>query len=123
MKYKTVKKHVLHFNRSNKNSVYSFLYIKNGSKKVETRAGTEKFRKMKAGEMLVFVCGGKKVERKIYNVRMFKSVYGMLKVYKVKDILPNLSTKKELEAVYDSFTGYKDKIKKFGIIAFEIGKK
>ena len=44
----------------------------------------------------------------------------MLRVYKIKDIMPGLGTKKELEQAYYSYPGYKEKIEKFGLIAMQV---
>ena len=60
--------------------------------------------------------GTKKVEK----VKVFKSINDMLNIYNVKDIMPDRHSKNELLDAYYSFSGYKEKIKKFGIITLEI---
>jgi ASC-1-like (ASCH) protein len=42
---------------------YIFDAIKKGKKKVETRAGTEKYQKIVAGDILVFSCGKDSFEK------------------------------------------------------------
>lgn len=89
-------------------------------KKIETRAATIKYRDIKSGDILIFVCGRRKFKRKIRNVRLFKTINAMLRVHKVKNIMPNLDSKAGLERAYYGYSGYKEKIKKFGLIAFRI---
>lgn len=114
------KKYILRFNSRNSESVYSFKVLCDGSKKIETRAATKKYRKIAVGDILVFVCGKQKLEKKVKRIKVFKSIAALLKVYRVKDIMPDRSSRKELEKAYFSYTGYREKIKKFGLIAFNI---
>lgn len=97
-----------------------FEAIRNGRKKVETRAATERYRSIEAGDTIVFVCGRLKFERKVKSSKIFKSVEAILKKYKPVQINPNTKTEKEIRAMYDSFQGYREKIKKYGLIAFEL---
>lgn len=114
------KKYILRFAKGNKNSEFSFYAIKDGSKKVETRAATAKYQKIKKGDILVFVCGKERLEKQIKKVHCFKDISDMLKKFKVKDIMPDRNTRKELESAYFSYSGYEDKIKQFGLVAFEL---
>lgn len=75
---------------------------------------------MKKGDILVFVCGKNKFQRTIKKASHFKTISLMLKIYKVKDINPRYKDEKELRRMYDSFPGYKEKIKKSGLVALEI---
>lgn len=115
-----IKKYILRFNQSNPDSVFSFNVLRNGSKKIETRAASERYKKLRVGDELVFVCGKNKFQRKIKKITFFKSIAGMLKVYRVKDIMPDRNTKKDLEKAYHSYPSYKGKIKKHGLIALEL---
>lgn len=112
------KKYILRFNVRNADN---FVAIKEGTKWVETRAGTERYINIKAGDVLVFACGKERLEKKVEAVRHFKTIKAILKVYKVKDIMPDRVSPKELEEAYYGYPNYKEKIKKFGIIALEIG--
>jgi len=85
---------------------------------VETRAATKKYQKVEAGDVLVFVCGKERFEKRIKQMRHFRTITAMLRVHKVKDIAPDLTTAKELRATYDGYPGYREKIKKFGVVAF-----
>jgi len=97
-----------------------FEAIKSGDKKIETRAATVKYRDIKIDDTVVFVCGAKRFSRKIKQVKSFKGIDPMLRVFKIKDIMPGLKSKSELERAYYSYSGYKEKIKKFGLIAFKV---
>jgi len=96
--------------------------IKIGKKRVETRAATVRYRNMKAGDIVIFSCQQQKFERQVKKVKIFKSIIALLKNYKVKDINPNFSTTQELVKMYSSFSRYKEKINKYGIIAIEFEK-
>ncbi len=110
-------KRVLRIRATDKNI---FDAIKSGEKKVETRAGTVKYRKIKAGDIFVFVCGKKHFERKVKKVFHSKTVVGLLKKYKIRDIHPDLKTEREFIESYNTFPGYSQKIRRFGIMAFVV---
>jgi len=94
--------------------------LRRGAKRIETRAATEKYRRIRAGDTLVFVCGENKFERRVKKISLFRSINAMLRKYRVKDIMPDRFSQKELENAYNSYTGYKDKIQQLGLVAFEI---
>ncbi|MDO8492210.1 MAG: hypothetical protein Q7S34_01035 [bacterium] len=97
-----------------------FLDIKNRNKTVETRAGTVKYRNLDSGDTLVFVCGKERFEKKVKKARRARTPAALLRFYSFKKIRPDLKTKDEFIKSYDSFPGYKEKIKKFGLIAMEL---
>lgn len=99
---------------------YIFQAIKSRKKKIETRAGSPRYFNIKAGDRLVFVCGKDKFQKKIKKVRKFKSVEALHKIYKPQEINPKTKTVEESEKMYYSFPGYKEKIKKYGLIALEL---
>jgi ASC-1-like (ASCH) protein len=94
--------------------------IKSGAKTVETRAATVRNSLAQGGDTAVFICNKERVEKRIRAVRKCSSVAALLKVYPVSSINPSMKEKKELEEMYDSFPGYAEKIKEFGIIALEL---
>ncbi len=96
-----------------------FSCLKNGSKSIDTRAATAKYRNIKSGDTLVFVCGGKKLSKQVKEARRFKTIPGLKRALKYKKIMPWLKSSKDMEKEYYKFSGYKEKIKKFGLIAFE----
>ncbi|MEK7654269.1 MAG: hypothetical protein AAB345_03220 [Patescibacteria group bacterium] len=111
------KSHILKFRAVNQDT---FEAIRDGKKKVETRAFTVKYRNIKAGDELTFSCGKDKFSRKIRTVKVFKSITALLKKYKPRQIHPKMKTAEELTALYHSFPGYEQKIKKFGLLAMEL---
>ena len=113
------KKLTLRFRAVNKDF---FRTIKNGKKKVETRAATVKYQNIKPGDLVVFVCGKEHFSRTARSARIFKSVNAMLKIHKLTDIMPRAKSVKDLEKSYNSFPSYRKKLKKFGIIALEFKK-
>lgn len=96
-----------------------FEAILNGTKKIETRAATTKFKNLKAGEIVLLVCGKDQAEKKIKKTQTFKSIGDLVSVYKVSDINPDLKTHEQLTKMYYSFPNYKEKIDKNGLIAIE----
>jgi ASC-1-like (ASCH) protein len=97
-----------------------FEAVLNGKKKVETRAATSKFAKIKAGDSIILICGKDRLEKQVKKAKIFKTIPAMLKEYYFKDINPLIGSVKELEKMYSSFPGYEEKIKKCGLIALEI---
>ncbi len=108
---------VLKFRKENKDI---FDAILNGVKKIETRAGTAKYEKVKVRESIVFSCGKERFKKKVLSVEKFKTIEALVKKYKPLTINPNCKTLKELTAMYMSFPNYKEKIKKYGLLAFEL---
>ncbi|OGF87223.1 hypothetical protein A3B19_03230 [Candidatus Giovannonibacteria bacterium RIFCSPLOWO2_01_FULL_46_32] len=53
------KKIILRFRAINQDI---FLAIKNGRKKIETRAASKRFRSIKSGDKLILICGKEKIE-------------------------------------------------------------
>ena len=96
-----------------------FEAIKDGSKTVETRAATEKYRQIEIGDVLDFVCREEHLQKKVAGVKLFKTVEEMVKELGIKSIMPFVDSLEEMKEVYYSFPGYEGKIKKFGLIAFE----
>jgi ASC-1-like (ASCH) protein len=112
-----MKTHTLRFRSTDKDI---FDAILSGKKKVETRAATARYKGMNKGDKIVFVCGKNKFVKEIKKAQVFKSISSLLKKYKFKQINPSVKSEKELEAMYFSFPGYKEKIKKSGLVALEL---
>lgn len=96
-----------------------FEAIRDGKKKVETRAATARYKNIKVGDILRFVCGKDSFEKKVKRTHVFKSIAALVKKYQVHDINPFVNSKAELQKMYYSYPNYREKIKKFGIIAIE----
>lgn len=112
-----MKKYVLRIRKVDK---VVFDSIKNKKKIIETRAGTDKFRKIKKSDILVFVCENKRLEKQIKRVELFKNIDKMLEKINFKKVMPFVDSVDEMKKVCCGFSGYKEKIKKFGLIAFWI---
>ncbi|HVY36228.1 MAG TPA: hypothetical protein VG982_03075 [Candidatus Paceibacterota bacterium] len=95
-------------------------YIKTGKKTVETRAATTKYLPIQTGDTLIFSCAGKKFEKKIKKVTHVKTIAALIKKYPPGVINPGTTTLKEMETMYYSYPGYKEKIATCGILAFEL---
>lgn len=91
-----------------------------GRKRVETRAATARYRKIKAGDKIYLACGRDKIVRQVVAARVFPSVAGLLKKYRPGQINPTVKTAAELREMYNSFPGYREKLKKLGLIAWEL---
>jgi len=98
----------------------TFLAIKLGIKSVETRAASKRYKDIEVGDMLVLVCGKDKIEKVVKKTKIFKTIKSLVAVYPVKKIMPELSSEKDLEKMYYSYPSYKEKIKKYGLIALEL---
>ena len=108
---------ILRFRAVNRNI---FEAIKSGKKKIETRAATPKYSQIKTSNNLIFVCGKERFSKNVKKVKKFKSIMALCKTYKPQDINPKTKTIEELEKMYHSFPGYKEKIKKYGLMALEL---
>ena len=109
------KKYILRFRSVDKEN---FDEIKKRLKTIETRAATERYRKIKKGDTLVIVCGKNHLSKKVKQVKIFKSINAMVKEVPIHKIMPSLNTISEIRKVYYSYPAYKTKIRKHGIIAF-----
>lgn len=94
--------------------------IVSGTKSVETRAATPKYRALKPGDNITAVCGADSTDMTIKSVSHFPDVASLLKQISQATILPGTSTVDEAEAIYYSFPGYKEKVAQFGLLAFEL---
>jgi ASC-1-like (ASCH) protein len=112
-----MKKHILKIAKDGK---YIFDAIFSGEKKVETRAFSVKYNKIKVGDVLVFSCGKERFDKVVKKVENFKSIKALVKKYSPIKINPKCKTEKELEDMYYTFPDYKEKIKEFGLIAFTL---
>lgn len=97
-----------------------FAAIKDGSKSVETRAATAKYQGVKIGDTLILICGREKIKKEVKSVEFFKTIDALLKKYKPQTINPKLHSIKEAKEMWFSFPGYKEKIKKFGLVAWRL---
>ncbi len=112
-----MKKHVLKIRRADK---VFFEAIKKGRKTIDTRASTDKHRRIEEGDVLVFVCGNDKLEKKVEKVEYYKTIEEMTKAIDFKKIMPFVDSIEEMKKVYFSFPGYREKIDKLGLVVFRL---
>lgn len=110
-------KRILRFRAVNRDI---FEQIRTGKKRVETRAASPSYRKISAGDELIFVCGQERFSTRVQRVRHFDSIESLLKQFTVNDIMPTLSTREELLASYHSYPHYRERLKLHGLLAFEL---
>ena len=110
-------KYTLRFRAINRQT---FLAIKLGTKSVETRAASERYKDIKAGDVLVLVCGKDKFEKVVKKTKIFKTIKSLITTYPIKKIMPEALSEKDLRRAYYSYPGYKEKLKKFGLMALEL---
>lgn len=108
---------ILRFRQINKDI---FDAIRDGKKKIETRAGSPKYASLKKGDVISFVCGKERFDRKIRKVVRFQDIKSLHNIYSPVEINPKTKTVKESEKIYYSFPGYRQKIKKYGLVAIEL---
>ena len=94
--------------------------IKNGSKIIETRAATDKYKKIKAGDTLIFKCESETLEKQISKIHHFKTIDEMIDMLGFKKIMPFVNSVKEMKQIYCSFPNYREKIDNYGLLAFLI---
>lgn len=108
-----MKQHILKIRAVDKDF---FIFLRDGIKTIETRTATPKYQKIKEGDFLIFVCGNKKLKKKVKKVHLLGSVDKLLERFDFKKIMPHTSSKKEAKKIWHSFPGYKEKISKYGLI-------
>ncbi|MBI3259426.1 MAG: hypothetical protein HYZ54_08150 [Ignavibacteriae bacterium] len=111
------KKIILRFRVVDKDN---FNEIKNGLKTVETRAASAQYQDIKKGDILAIVCGKQKVTKQVKRTRHFKTIESMLKAVPLKKIMPSVKSIANARKIYYGYQDYKDKIKKFGLVALEL---
>lgn len=103
-----MKRHTLRFRAVDR---ATFDDIREGRKRVETRAATVKYRNIAPGDILVFVCEKEHFERSVATAEHFVSVDDMLKQFSVSDISAQVTDRDALLRMYHGFPGYEEKTK------------
>ncbi len=94
--------------------------LKSGEKTIETRAATSKYHKIKKGDILKFTCGNEFLEKKVAKVSLFKDIDSLIKKLNPKKIMPQVSSIKEVKEIWRSWPNYEEKIRRYGIVTFEL---
>ena len=97
-----------------------FKALQKGTKTIETRAAKGRFKRIEAGDVLVFNCANETVEKEVYDVSYYDSVEEMAEELPLKNILPSVSGVEEAKEVYHSFPNYKYKIEEYGLAAYKL---
>ena len=112
-----MKKIILRFRAVDKDN---FNEIKDGLKTVETRAATIRYTNIQKGDVLVIVCGKQRINKEVKRVRQFKTIESMFKAIPFKKIMPSIHSADDARKIYYSYPGYKAKIKKSGLVAWDL---
>ena len=94
--------------------------VKSGIKKYETRAATKKYQPISEGDTITFVCGKDRFKKGVVKKYHFRSPQAMLKKLPLARIMPDVKTLAEVKKRYAPYPGYQEKIKEFGLFAFEL---
>lgn len=97
-----------------------FEAIRDGRKKIETRAGGKGYEKIRPGDAVELACGGDSFSRRIAGIKRFPDIVALLSEYDPKEINPACSSAKEIEEIYSSFPGYKERLEKYGLLVFRL---
>jgi len=91
-----------------------------GRKTIETRAATVKYRKIQQRDNLVIVCGNDRIVKQVKRIERYESLEETFKNINFNKILPNAGSVDMAMKIYNSFPGYKEKIKQNGLLAFYV---
>jgi ASC-1-like (ASCH) protein len=94
-----------------------FDQIVSGTKTIETRAATKDFN---VGDRVIFKCGKDISEKTIASVRKYVDFEEYLKKEDLTKVFGPGITADEARRIHYSFPGYKEKLEKYGIVAFEL---
>ncbi|MBI4066022.1 hypothetical protein HY412_02440 [Candidatus Kaiserbacteria bacterium] len=98
----------------------NFDEVTDGSKSIETRAGTVKFQQIQIGDTLTFVCGRDRCTKKITKKFHWASIDAMVKEIDFKRIMPSVASVEEMRKAYASYPNYEQKIREHGLLGFEL---
>ena len=96
-----------------------FEAVVRGEKTIETRAGG-KYDDIKGGDTIELVCGNQRISKKVSKIELFESVEDILKKYKPRTLNPNISTAEEARKMWEGSPGYKERLRKYGLVAFHL---
>ena len=96
----------------------NFEEVRSGSKAIETRAASVKYRPIVAGDTLTFACGKDKFQKVITKVYHWPSIDAMVKEVPFKKIMPSINSIEDMKKSYASYPGYAEKIREHGLLGF-----
>jgi ASC-1-like (ASCH) protein len=98
----------------------TFELIQEGKKKIETRAGNQEYFQIRENDSIEFSCGGEKIIKRVKKISHYKNLDDLFVAHKFQEINPEVSSYEELREKYAAFPGYEQRIKKYGILVFEL---
>ena len=98
----------------------NFDEVKDGLKRIETRAATVKYQPVAAGDTLTFVCGQERLVKRVARRYHWPSVDAMVREIDLKKVMPAVSSVEEMKRIYASYPGYTEKIREHGLLGFEL---
>ena len=112
-----MKSYTLKFRATDKDN---FEEVRDGSKSVETRAGTTRYQPIEVDDTLVFVCGDESFSKRVAKKFHWSSIDAMVKEVDFKKVMPSVKSVEEMKIVYFSYPDYENKIKEHGLLGFEL---
>ncbi len=97
-----------------------FEEVQDGTKPIETRAGTEKYQEIEVGDKINFVCGDDSFAKEVVKKYHWPTPEAILEEVSLAKVMPGLHSIEEVWARYASYPNYVEKIKEFGILGFEL---
>lgn len=97
-----------------------FNEVRDGTKKIETRAMNEKYDSIEQGDEIMFTCGEDHFTKKVSKTYHWPTVEAMLIEVPLDKVMPGLLTVEEAKNRYSTYPGYMEKIEKGGILGFEL---
>ncbi|MBI4119462.1 MAG: hypothetical protein HY456_01275 [Parcubacteria group bacterium] len=101
--------------------------IKSGKKSIETRAlgptrTGKNFRNIKKGDAIIFRCGDSVLRKRVKKVKYYKSVESLFRKLDMNKVMPylNPASLAAVRKIYYGFGGYRERIRKYGLVAFWI---
>lgn len=99
-----------------------FERIRSGEKTIDTRSSNPNSPKksIAVGDILLFKCDGKSVEKKVKEIRKYSEFEEYLEKEDLENILGKGTTKEDARKIHYSFPSYKERLEKYGIVAFDL---
>jgi ASC-1-like (ASCH) protein len=103
-----------------------FNRIKTGEKTIEVRSLDDPsspkafYNNLKVGNKLAIFCGEEELVKTVIRVSKYRSVDDLFKTEDVENIFGKDVSEEEAKAQLLKFPGYKERIEKFGLVAFEL---
>lgn len=98
----------------------TFELIRDGRKRLETRAGSEEYLRIRPADSIEFSCGEDTTKRKVVRIEKFPSLESLLARYEPAELNPAWGSREEAMESFLSFPGYEKRIQDFGLLVFEI---